>query len=80
MSIEYHLYLLHIFVLCTLYYNLCIIFVFTFMCGSISVVMILSLNDHDYYNITCCIIQYVQYHNCISIIVVVVSYMNHVSQ
>ena len=28
----------------------------------------LSPNDHDYYNITCCIIQYVQSHNCISII------------
>ena len=33
----------------------------------------------DYYNNICCMIQYVESHNCISYIFVVVSYMNHVS-
>ena len=38
------------------------------------------LNDHDYYKIIYCIILYIQSHNCISNIFVVISYMNHVSQ
>ena len=73
MSIEYHLYLLH-FLYYVNDYNLFIIFVFMFMGGSMSAVMLLLCylppNDYDYYNIICCIIcciiQYVQYHNCIS--------------
>ena len=40
----------------------------------------MSPNDHDYYNIICCIIQYVESHNCISNIFVAVSYINYVSQ
>ena len=33
------------------------------------VTIMLYPNDHDYYNCICCIIQYVQSHNCIHIIV-----------
>ena len=61
------------------YYNIFIIFVFMFMGGG-HVTIMLPPNHHDYYNITCSIIQYVQSHNCLSMIFVVVSYMNHVSQ
>ena len=50
------------------------------MGGSMSVTIMLSPIYHYYYNITCCIIQYLQSHNCINIIFVVVSYMNHVPQ
>ena len=47
-----------------------------------SAVMLLLFipNDHYYYNMTCCIIQYAQSYNCKNIIFVIVSYMNHVSQ
>ena len=40
----------------------------------------LSPNDHDYYKIIYCIVLYIQSHNCIRNIFVVVSYMNHVFQ
>ena len=66
MSIEYHLYLPH-FVYYVNDYNLFIRFVFMFMGGSMSAVMLLLChlpNDHNYYNIICCIIKYVQSHNC----------------
>ena len=79
MSIEYHLYLLHFFYHVN-DHNLLIIFVFMFMDVSGLVTIMLSLNDHDYYKIIYYIILYVQFHNCISNIFVVVSYMNHVSQ
>ena len=36
------------------------------MGGSMSAVMLLSPNDHDYYKIIYCIILYVQSHNCIN--------------
>ena len=68
MSIEYHLYLLHFFYHVN-DYNLFIIFVFIFMGGSMSAVMLLLCYlpfDHDYYKIIYCIILYVQSHNCIS--------------
>ena len=71
MSIEYNLYVLH----CFYYendYNLFIICVFVFI--------MLSPNHHAYNNIICCIIQYIQPHNCRSIIFVIVSYRKLVSQ
>ena len=62
-------------------YTLCVIFVFIFMGGSISAVMLLLC----YLPITIIIIilpvvLYSTYNNCISNILVVISYMNHVSQ
>ena len=80
MSIEYHLYLLH-FLYHVNYYNLLIICVFMFMGGSMSEVMLLLCYlpmTMIIIKLLYCIILYVQYHNCISNIFVVVSYMNHV--
>ena len=56
MTVEYHLYLLRLFYYVN-DYNFFIIFVFMFMGGSMSAVMLLlcylpNPNDHDYYNIS----------------------------
>ena len=59
MCIEYHLYFVY-FLYYVNDYNLFIIFVFLFMGSSMSAI-ILSPNDHEYYNVTCCIIRYVEY-------------------
>ena len=82
MSIEYYLYLLQFFYYVN-DYNLFIIFVFTFMGGSMSAVMLLLC----YLPMTMIIIilhvfiiKYVQSHNCNTHYFVFVSYMNHVSQ
>ena len=80
MSIEYHLYCVYFFYYVN-DYNLFIFFVFMFVGGNMSAVMLLLC----YLPMTMIIIilpvvLYSMYNNCINNIFVVVSYMNHVSQ
>ena len=80
MSIEYHLYFVYFFYYVH-DYNLFNIFVFMFMGGSMSAVMLLLCYlPMTMIFIILPVVLYSMYNNCISNIFAVMSYMNHVSQ
>ena len=80
MSIEYHLYLLH-FLYYENDYNLFIIVVFIFMGGGMSAVMfLLCYLPMAMTIIILTVVLYSMYINCISNILVLILYINHVPQ